>query len=80
MTSEKTLFVGEMFNGTLEADVPSDVANLPDWKAPIFIGVVAGKHGNISAIGLYKNSKQSCFANIRQIYFLKDKIVHKALQ
>ena len=49
MTSERTLFVGDMINGTLEADVPSDVANLPDWKAPIFIGIAAGKHGKISA-------------------------------
>ena len=49
MTSERTLFVGDMIIGTLEADVPSDVANLPDWKAPIFIGIAAGKHGKISA-------------------------------
>jgi hypothetical protein len=37
-----------MINGTWEVDVPSDLANLPDWKVPIFIGIAAGKHGNIS--------------------------------
>ena len=57
MTSERTLFVGEMINGTLEADVPSNVANLPDWKAPIFVGISAGKHGNISAKELSMNEK-----------------------
>ena len=57
MTSERTLFVGEMINGTLEADVPGDVANLPDWKAPIFIGIAAGKHGNVSAKELCVDEK-----------------------
>jgi hypothetical protein len=47
MTSERTLFVGEMFNGTFEAAIPSDIAKLPDWKAPIFIGIGSVKNGTV---------------------------------
>jgi hypothetical protein len=45
MTSEKELYSGIMIDGTFEADVPDDIANLPDWKNPIFIGVGSAKHG-----------------------------------
>ena len=46
MTSERELFSGVMINGTLEADVPDDIANLPDWKNPMFIGIGSAKHGS----------------------------------
>jgi hypothetical protein len=45
MTSERELYSGLMIDGTFEADVPDDIANLPDWKNPIFIGVGSAKHG-----------------------------------
>ncbi len=61
MTSERTLFVGEMVNGTFEAAIPSDIAKLPDWKAPIFIGIGSLKNGNVNFGALWQYSQT--FAN-----------------
>ena len=46
MTSERELLSGIMIDGTLEAVVPDEIASLPDWKNPIFIGIGSAKHRN----------------------------------
>ncbi len=42
MSSDRKLFEGIMVNGTVEGEVPMEIAKLPDWKTPIVIGIVSG--------------------------------------
>ncbi len=35
-----------MINGKIEANVPVEVAKLPDWKAPVRVALLKGKNGN----------------------------------
>jgi hypothetical protein len=66
MTSERELFSGIMIDGTLEADVPDEIASLPDWKNSIFIGIGSAKHGNNSIlasikVSFFKKAHSSCY-------------------
>ncbi len=36
-SADRVLFRGEMINGRIEAKIDLDVAQLPDWKAPLAI-------------------------------------------
>ena len=42
MSSDRKLFEAEMVNGTIEGEVPAEVAKLPDWKTTLTIGIVTG--------------------------------------
>jgi hypothetical protein len=35
-----------MINGKIEANVPGEVAKLPDWKAPVRVALLKGKIRN----------------------------------
>ena len=74
MTSERELFSGVMINGTLEADVPDDSANLPDWKNPIFIGIGSAKHGTNLVVQykfLFKVRIYVLYSHIEVTYYIR---------
>ena len=46
MSSDRKLIQGQMINGTIDFEIPEDIAKLSDWKSPVQIGIVSGKSGN----------------------------------